>query len=290
MVDIWKYSNGEIQKINLPVDAKTLDQSSLYLPDGVYTTLRTYSRHYVFQFEDHVDRLVKSAQISGFEIKVSTEDIRRLLRIAINNLPTYHETRLRITIPKTEPNAIYLSATQFTPPLQQDYLLGVHAGTIQLSRSDPLSKKTEFIKLSQAARNQLGNEIHELIMVNGEGYLLEGLSSNFYGVKEKSIFTAGKDVLPGITQRIIFKEAARLKIPLHQFPIHISEISTLSEAFITSSGRAVLPVVSIDNIIIGNGKPGNITNILLSSYQKRVSTDLIDLFAPSLGGKNIVVS
>ena len=64
----------------------------------------------------------------------------------------------------------------------------------------------------------------------------------------------------------------KLRIRLSGFPLE--EIPALSEAFITSTSRAVLSVTRIDNLKIGNGLPGPITNRLLERYQQRVSVEV----------------
>ena len=52
-----------------------------------------------------------------------------------------------------------------------------------------------------------------LILDNG-GHILEGTGSNFYGIKDGVVYTAGKGVLDGITRKVILSLLPDLKIPL----------------------------------------------------------------------------
>jgi branched-chain amino acid aminotransferase len=105
-----------------------------------------------------------------------------------------------------------------------------------------------------------------LLIVNRAGEILEGISSNFYAVIDGVLRTAGKDVLEGITRRIVLQAAASV-IPIEYRPLKVREIDRATEAFITSSSREVMPVIQIDDQIIGVGQPGPIAQTLLAKYR-----------------------
>jgi len=60
-------------------------------------------------------------------------------------------------------------------------------------------------------------------------------------------------------------------------PFSLSEAYKAQEAFITSAGLFVQPVIKIDDVILGDGKPGPITTNLRELYismaLKQVSDD-----------------
>jgi branched-subunit amino acid aminotransferase/4-amino-4-deoxychorismate lyase len=110
-------------------------------------------------------------------------------------------------------------------------------------------------------------------MVQPDGTILEGLSSNFFGVRGNSLWTADEGVLNGITRKVVMDEARKAGIPVHFTPLELDELKSLDEAFITSSSRAVLPVVQIDEWVIGSGAPGPITKTLLDRYNQWVERE-----------------
>lgn len=67
--------------------------------------------------------------------------------------------------------------------------------------------------------------------------------------------TAGAGVLPGIAQQIIF-EIVPVILPVKREAVNVREIPQFSEAFISGSSRGIVPVVEIDGITLGIGRPG----------------------------------
>jgi branched-chain amino acid aminotransferase len=76
-------------------------------------------------------------------------------------------------------------------------------------------------------------------------------------------------VLLGVTRGLVLDLAADL-LPLHEQPVHTTELGRVAEAFITSASREVMPVVQIDQAVIGSGIPGPISQALLARYREHV--------------------
>ncbi len=173
--------------------------------------------------------------------------------------------RMRITIPH-DSDAAYISVEAFETYPVECYTCGVRCATTRLSRQTPEAKATDFIALSRAIKATRDPDIHELLMVNAAEQILEGISSNFFAVLNGVLRTAGEDVLGGVTRHFILAEAQEVLVVQLQ-PIGLADLPQLSEAFITSSSREVLPVVQIDDQVIGGGQPGPIAQTLLSRYR-----------------------
>lgn len=88
--------------------------------------------------------------------------------------------------------------------------------------------------------------------------MLEGTRSNFFVFRGDVLITPGAEVLLGITRNIVL-QLARDRFTIEERPILLEELPIVDEAFITSSGREITPVVQIDELIIGNGQPGSRT-------------------------------
>ena len=91
------------------------------------------------------------------------------------------------------------------------------------------------------------------------------MACSFFAVKDKRIITAGKDVLDGITRRTVL-ELVEGKIPVEYKFVKVQELPFLDEAFLTSSSHEVMPIVTIDNIKIGDGVPGPITKEVMKLF------------------------
>jgi branched-chain amino acid aminotransferase len=248
--------------------APTLDAASLKLPEGIYTTLRTYERDGIIGLSAHLQRLIDSHNALNKPCAIDLAAIRSGLRLVIEREKA-PALRLRITTPFAS-EAVYVSVEQFESFPAEFYEQGVRCATSHLERISPSAKHTSFIQPSRSEKAGVGPEIHELLMVNAAGEILEGFSSNFYAVLNGTLFTAGEGVLEGVTRQIVLAEAKDV-LPVTLKPIKVSDLPQVTEAFITSSGREVMPVRQVDEVVIG--PPGPVTKELMARYEARILRD-----------------
>ncbi len=105
------------------------------------------------------------------------------------------------------------------------------------------------------------------IMLDDDGYVTEGTGDNFFIIKDKKIITSkGKNILRGISREFIFDLAKKLKIKIYEENIEPYDVYEADEAFMTGTPFCILPVVSLNQIKIGDGKPGTIFKKLLSKW------------------------
>jgi branched-subunit amino acid aminotransferase/4-amino-4-deoxychorismate lyase len=116
-------------------------------------------------------------------------------------------------------------------------------------------KDTRFIPTARGAYAQLPPGVEEGLLLAADGSILEGLSSNFFGVLERHLWTEDERALPGIT-RALTLEVARARLDLERRPVRRQDLPRLQEAFITSTSREVLPVARIDGEPVADGRPG----------------------------------
>ncbi len=80
-------------------------------------------------------------------------------------------------------------------------------------------------------------------------------------------------ILDSITRRVVFELLASGQDPkIRESIVRLDHLSTFAEAFIASTTRAVLPVVCIDDITIGDGKPGPVTRKVMSLFQEYIQS------------------
>jgi D-alanine transaminase len=123
--------------------------------------------------------------------------------------------------------------------------------------------------LAKQAAREAG--AYEAWLVDGEGYVTEGSSTNAGIVdKEGRLITRslGPDILPGITRPVLLDTAKREGIEVIERPFTPEEAKSAREAFISASSAVIIPVVRIDDAAIGNGVPGSITLRLREAYSE----------------------
>jgi len=270
---VWKlnlendqYHKTRITFKKIPVN---LNEVSKLLPGGAYTTFRTFNHNQVLSLNAHFSRLKETAFLVKKEIAINSESLRVALREAVSEFEN-GDMRVRIVVDlEVEPGIVYFAIEKLNTPSIQDYQQGVKVITRKMHRNNPKAKLTEFITAASAARSGI-KDIEEILMISENGQILEGLSSNFFGVCNGKVFTADEGVLSGITRSAVIRCAEKANIPLSYKLISISDIRELEEAFITSTSRSILPVNQIDHVVIGNGKPGSITLTLMKQLQELI--------------------
>lgn len=262
-----------------PVDytAESLVDAARYEPhEGVYTITNTYQTYKTLKLNAHLDRLEQSAALAGIPLMLDRARLRAALRAMIEEA-NYGDVRFRVTVSKDAPNEFILSVEPFKPPAPETITNGVRCVTTPGSaRNNPAAKTTGWMHDREAVEKALPPGIYTGLLLSENGDILEGLSSNFYAILDGELRTAGEGVLGGIAQQIVF-EVAPAVLPVRHDPVNVADIPRLEEAFVTSSSRAITPVVSIDGIPIGDGKPGTKTLALLERYVDWVKNHLEEL-------------
>jgi branched-chain amino acid aminotransferase len=233
--------------------------------DGVYTITNTYQRTKTLKLDAHLDRLEDSARRTGIPLSLD----RRLLRAALRQLilqAGYHDSRFRITVPRDAPDRFILSVEPYAPPSDEQVAKGVAVITVPNSaRHNAEAKTTDWMHDRSQIESSLPKGVYTALLCDSDGYILEGVSSNFYAILDGELRTAGSGVLRGIAQQIVFEVAPSL-LALRTDAVHVSDVPRLAEAFITSSSRGIVPVIRINDNILGDGTPGAKTRQLRAAY------------------------
>lgn len=118
----------------------------------------------------------------------------------------------------------------------------------------------------------------EAWFVDSEGYITEGASSNAWIVEPGGRVVTrvlASDILPGITRKVLIDILRAKGVPVEERPFTVADVHAASEAFNSSAANFVVPVVRIDNQLIGTGKPGPVTMMLFEAYQSLVHGDAL---------------
>ena len=276
----------------LSTQAKTLDEMTRELPQGFYTTFSTLSGgEKVLGLRAHLQRLYIPAAEMKLSPSVDESTLRfRIAEMVKMNLP--NESRVRLILTKDD-GTVYIVIQPFAPLPDSVYQNGVHAVTSGVSRSDPRIKGTDFIAKSAEQRKLVQGDVFEILLTRN-GKILEGMTSNFYVVASKrqrakqppvrdgglfrreerplrndiTLVTARSGILLGVTRRAVLRLARGQGMSIEYRAPKVGE--WFDEAFLTSSSRGVVPIISIDQNPVGQGKVGKWTKILSMAYQAYV--------------------
>ncbi len=247
-----------------PYVAHSLSEAVQYEPRGVYTVARTFHGDHALLLDAHLDRLEQSAHLVNIPLKLDRPRLRAALRELLQQAG-FPDAKFRITVSYEHPDWVYLALEPLQPVPEAIVREGAHVITTPLVRPNPVVKTTDWMILRKPAFESLPPGVYEAILVGTDGCLLEGLSSNFYGVLDGVLRTEKERVLHGITRKAILTLAPEV-LPVELRAVHRDEVSRLSEAMLTSAGRGVVPITRIDGQPVGDGRVGPVVSELRRRY------------------------
>jgi branched-chain amino acid aminotransferase len=247
-----------------PYQATSLNDAAAYEPPGVYTVGRTFNRDCVVWIDAHFERTEESARLVGIPVTLDRAAIRAALRALIDR-GGYPNSRFRLTVPKATPDQLLIAVEPLNPVPPEVRAAGVKVRSFPVRRQNPRAKDNQWMVDRAALKAQMTPEDYEGLLTTPEGKLLEGLSSNFYAIRDGDLYTAPNGILEGISRRIVMTVAPDV-LTVHEEPVALADLPQVQEAFLTSSSRGLVPIIAIDAQRIGDGRPGPLTRTLTARY------------------------
>ena len=231
---------------------------------GLYETFRTLNHKPVF-LEPHLDRLFKSAQAIDLTIASSQNKIVKMIARVVQQFDDPNQ-RVRI-LAVAEKIIIYTSSLNLDPSIYK----GVSTITVPALRKTPEIKTTDYTTCLEAYKIAENNDCFEAILLDKNNQVLEGSRSNVFWVQGEKLFTRDGDVLPGVTRQTVI---SRSPFSISYGQLNQLDFDLLNEIFLTNSGSGIIPVVKVNSIQIGTGKPGPITVELLKLYDGWLNNEI----------------
>jgi len=239
----------------------TLESFLLDFPAGVYTVCRTFKKHSIFDYRDHLNRLVDSISLKQHQtVSATARDtlnsvMRSVLPAGIAAAQqSFGEScaEFRITILVVDAAAAFEPTPHVKLALHVEALPDMAKPPVAVEmwdapgRDSPNVKDSAWIRQRKVLKTRISGRVNEVIL-NNNGNILEGLSSNFYAVRNGVVYTAPDElILKGTVRTMVLGLCKQAGIPVTlQCPKEL-EAATWEGAFITSTSRLVLPVDYIE--------------------------------------------
>ncbi len=261
---------------------------ALHYSTAVFEGIRCYNTpkdSAIFRLQEHIDRLFNSAKLYSMKMKYSKKQISNAI-IKTVKASGLKECYIR-------PIAYCsVGAVGLTPPLDNvdvaiacwEWKIGESkAGKVSGakckiskwiridSRSQPMESKAaaNYSNAALARVDALKSGYDEAIMLNYEGKIAEGSAENIFIVKDDQIKTPPLEsgVLAGITRDSIIQIIEENGGCVVETDLEKKDLFSAEEVFMTGTAAEVKSVTQIDKKRIGNGKPGNITQVLQKSFK-----------------------
>ena len=253
---------------------------SLHYGLGVFEGIRAYATESgpgVFRLTDHVNRLFNSAKIFMIDIPFGPDEIVEAIKttVRVNGLPECYirplvylgygemglnplpcEVKVSIAV---WPWGAYLGA--------EGVANGVRTKISSWQRHDPnamppAAKGTGmYINSSMAKIEALKAGYDEAILLSPQGYVSECTGENIFVVRGGRVITppAQAGALEGVTQSSVMTIGRDLGFEMESGQLLRSDLYVAEEAFLSGTAAEVVPIVSVDDRVLGDGRPGPIT-------------------------------
>jgi len=273
--------NGEIvplEEARIPV----LDNGFLF-GDSVYEVLRTY-RGRPFATGRHMRRLRASADRLGIPVPLSNDELLDRVRALLDRAGQV-ESYIRIVVTRgvgassydfdaVEGPTVAMIQRELQPPSDRHYAEGVHVSTVDVRRNhtrslDPAIKSSNLLNNILALREAHARGGEEPILLNHEGQVAEGASTNVFVVRHGTLLTPplSAGILGGITREVVLELAAAQEMPAREEAFGPPALIGADEAFLSSTTREIMPIRQVDETLIGGGRPGPVTQTLLDAFR-----------------------
>lgn len=239
----------------------------LYGAWGVYESIQLWDR-VIFHLEDHLNRLLDSAAQIELPLAGDRVDHRRWIEDlmaaeAKHRGEPIHRATIRLFAIGPDEGIGPVSFTWLTSLHAPDAAMvesGVGAVTYPGERALPNAKSLNTLVNTMARRRAFVAGEHEGLLLDMDGNVREGATSNFYVIRDGVLIVPpAADILDGVTLQIVLRLAEEAAIPVERRKLPLAERAIWDEAFLTSTSRHILPLVRLDGVTLGNGRPGAIT-------------------------------
>ena len=262
------------------------DHGFLY-GEGVYETLRTY--HQIpFLFDLHQERLRRSAALLALPVPFTDDELLAQISATMAAHKGLNEAYIRVLLTRGVGELTYNPAAcpdpttviivkPFPQPPARTFTDGIKVALVGVRRNhpaalNPMIKSNNLINNALAMQEALRSGADEALMCNQAGDVVECSQSNFFIVKGRRVITPPLEagLLPGITRAFVLDMARDEGFEAVEAAVSVADVRAADEAFITGTTREITPVVNLDTQRIGTGRPGAVSQQLLTAFHARV--------------------
>jgi D-alanine transaminase len=249
--------------------------------DGVYEVCEVWNGFIVDETR-HLDRLERSLGELGIAMPMSRRALAIVLHeVARRNRVTNGIVYLQITRgvaprdhlfpPASTPPALVVTAKSIAPAKGATAAAaGVSVITLPDNRWERVDIKTVGLLPNALAKEKAkAAGAKEAWFVDRDGFVTEGASTTAWIITQDGALVTrpnGTGILPGITRMTATDVAERQGLKVEARKFTVAEAKAAREAFITAASTLVMPVVKIDEDVVGDGRPGQVATALRAAF------------------------
>lgn len=235
-----------IEKANIPLSS--IEYSYGY---GVYELLKIKNGILYFE-KQHIERLLDSSAKLGIEHNFTHEQISKNIHDLIKNEEIISFNLKIILLGGRFLNDANLFIIPLSPLFlnRKYYKIGVKVCTYNFERLFPTAKTLNMLGSYLAFKKAREQNCYDALLINSNKIITEGTRSNFFAIKNKTIYTQSDDkILQGVTRKTVLYIAKNLGYSVEKRDIKINDLIKYDSYFLTSTSSKILPIKQIDDLV-----------------------------------------
>lgn len=280
MSELTIFMNGELIPAS-QAKVSVFDHGFLY-GDGIFEGIRSYAGR-VFKLEEHMDRLYASAKAILLEIPYTKKEMMEFVASTIraNNLK---DSYIRLVVSrgpgdlgldphKCERPSVIIIADRIALYPKEMYENGLALASVAIRRPgtdmlNPAVKSLNYLNNVMAKIEANLRGLPEVLLLNQQGYVVEGTGDNVFAVKNGELYTPPPNagILNGITRQVVLSLAQDMGVVCHEENLTLYDVYTADECFLTGTAAEIIPAVQCDGRSIGTGSVGPMVRQLVQSF------------------------
>ena len=261
----------------------SVDDRGYYFGDGVYEVIKVYDGD-LYTGEEHIARLFESAAKIKLTIPYSEAQLIEMAKqLVVSNSISVGHVYMQVT--RGVAPRVHQFPNPAAAPMLTAYALDGARPTEEMQKGVKVKSVEDFrwLRCDIKSLNLLANVMakqeavesgcKEAVFVR-DGYVTEGASTNMFGVRDGVLYThpANNFILNGITRQVVLRLSRELGVAVREEPFTLEAALVMDELFMTSTTLEVMPIIQLDDKMIGSGRPGEITLQLQKAFASQIST------------------
>lgn len=261
------FNNGkyeEVEAISIPITSLSINRGY-----GAFEFFEIM-HHQPFFGNRHLARFKRSMELMKLQIDFDDELQQIVDEIIQRNVFEHGYLKLFALPHKTGYKNFRQAALYVFPCVMPMYdpALYTEGARLLLKQHDrflPGAKSTNYLAGQYWMDEQEDKRIIDVLYHDGT-QIRETSRANIFVVKDGTVLTPGEGMLKGITRGLVLELMAEHGILHAEAEVSISLLLSAEEVFVSSTTKHIMPIVQIDNMTIGNGKPGPITKEIREAF------------------------
>src|SRR6266702_3827555 len=247
------------------------DRGFLY-GDSVYEVVRTYGQR-AFELERHLRRTLEAAA-AAVEAPDPEAAPWNQGELSLRVIMTRGAGELGLDPALAVGPRAIIVASPLRGPAASAYRDGVSCRIVGVRHDAPeapdtTAKTGAHLANVLAVREARAAGAHEALLLDRDGFVTEGASSNVFAVRAGCLETPPLEVgiLAGVTRERVLELARAERIETRERRLRPEDLARAEELFITSTAREILPVSALDGRPVGTGRVGALTTRLRTLFR-----------------------